>query len=181
MSDIRVVQIEHLKKLGYRFEEKGIPFPDENKLKLGVAILVDYKTPIDEQCQKLGIVNRLNVLKHGNRYSAPADRWGWIYQTTIKTESGECIDRGQTKRADEAYCYRDPVMTLKIEGRAFICGPLMTLEGIALYRENPELFKNRIVDFPGSACRVDVLDCDTSLVWDGGKPELDTNYVEIAI
>jgi hypothetical protein len=181
MSDIRAVQIEHLKKLGYQFEEKDIPFPDENKLKLGVAILVDYKTPIDEQCQKLGIVNQLNGLKHGNRYSSPADRWGWIYQATIKVESGEFINFGRTKRADEAYCYRDPVMTMKTEGRAFIFGPLMTVEGLALYRENSELFKDRIVDFCGSACRIDVLDCDTSLVWNGGKPELDTNYVEIAI
>lgn len=166
MPDIRAIQIECLKKLGYQFEEKDIPFPDENWLKFGVAVLVDYKTSVDEQCQRLGIANRLKVFHHGNRYSTPTNQWGWIYGVIIKENGGT----NPHEQVAGAYCCYSSCSR-----------PLMTVEGLAFYRENHELFKNRIVDFPGSACSVDVLDCDTSLVWDGDKPELDTNYVEIAI
>ena len=155
MSDIRAVQIEHLKKLGYRFEEKDIPLPDENKLKLGVAILVDYKTPIDEQCQKLSIKNWLEVLRHENRYSVPNDHWGWIYGVIILvTEVSMNMSYAKQVTGAHYYC--------------------ITVEGLALYRENPELFKNRIVNFRGSAYKAGgwITNDDPSLEWVDGDPVL---------
>ena len=162
--------MERLKKLGYNLDEKDIPFPEEREVALGLAILVDYKTSIDEQCQKLGIKSWLGSLRHGDLYSGnTSGRWGWIYQITPRVGGGGLINSNTGIRADAVYCY---------------CGTyrdLMTVEGIALYRENPDFFKNRIVDFLGSTCQVGGLGYNPSFCWNDGKPELDSNYVEKAI
>lgn len=177
MSDIRAIQIEHLKKLGYRFEEKDIPFPDEKELKLGKAILVDYENPIDEQCEKLGVKSRLKLLRHGDRYSNPTGRWGWIYQVAIDKGGGEFLDSQRKNKADAAYCYRESCLGKVYRYRA----GLTTAEGLALYRENSELFKNKVVDLTGSYCILGGLSYDSSFCWNAGEPEIDSNYVEIGI
>lgn len=176
MSDIRAVQIEHFKKLGYQFKEKDIPFPDENELKLGNAILVDYETPIDEQCSKLGIKNGLRLLIRGDRYSNLIGHWGWIYGVSVDMGSGEYLDSQRKNRADAAYCYREGL------NKAYPYRTGLTIsEGLALYRENPELFKNKVVDLTGSYCILGGLSYDASFCWNDGKPEIDSNYVEIGI
>lgn len=129
----RQLQMEHLRAKGYVFEEKDVPLPDEAKLKLGLALLVDYQTPIDQQCQLLGIKNYLDISYHKDQHPKPQGRWGWIYG----------VEDGKKMLG------RSPNSAIEEFGRNARRG-LMTVEGLALYRENPDLLKDHFVDLSGS-------------------------------
>ncbi|MBI4991829.1 MAG: hypothetical protein HZB99_01275 [Candidatus Harrisonbacteria bacterium] len=132
---VRQFQVEHLLARGYAFDEKDISLPDEAKLKLGLALLVDYETPIDRQCQLLGIKNYLDLSYHEDLHPKPQGRWGWIYGV----ENGKKMLNWSPNSAIEEF------------GRNNRRG-LMTVKGLALYRENPDLLKDHYVDLSGSRC-----------------------------
>lgn len=129
----KTVQMRHLRARGYTLNEKDVPFPDEAKLKLGPALLVDYETPIDKQCQLLGITNYLNLSYHKDQHPKPQGRWGWVYGVE---DGKKMLGRSPNSCIEE----------FKRNSRR----GLMTVEGLALYRENPDLLKDHYVDLSGS-------------------------------
>jgi len=131
-------QLDNLRRCGYplpAYDEVAfeIPFSEELKLKLGPALLVDYETPIAKQCQLLGIENYLNLTHHKDWGMKPRSRWGWIYE----------VDDGRKVLG------RSPNNVIEEFNRNKRRG-LMTVEGLALYRENPDLLLNHFVDLIGS-------------------------------
>lgn len=153
-ESVRTIQIEHLKSRGYSLNEADIPLPDAAKFQLGLALLVDYETPIDEQCKKLGITNYLNLDYHNDLHQKPQGCWGWIYgvedgKSMLGKSPNSCIEEfGKNKRRG-----------------------LMTAEGLALYRENLDLLKDHYVDLSGSRCD-ESGDGVPGLGLGGGQPEL---------
>ena len=129
-ESIRVIQIDNLKKRGYSLGFQDVPLPDKDKLQLGLALLVDYDTPIPEQCKLLGVRNYLDLAHYKDLHQKPQDRWGWIYGVEDGTKM------------------RDTSLVNELE-KGHRRG-LMTVEGPALYRENPDLLKDHFVDLPGS-------------------------------
>ena len=154
-EDIRNSQIVNLQSRGYVVNAVDVPFPDEAKLKLGPALLVDYETPIDKQCQLLGIKNYLNFSYHKDLLQKPQGRWGWVYG----------VENGKTMLG------KSPDSCIKEFGRNNRRG-LMTVEGFALYRENPDLLKDHYVDLSGSRY-VKFGGRVPSLYLSGGVPSLD--------
>lgn len=132
VRSIRGSQMLKLMKCGYAVSS-GIPFPDPNKLKLGPALLVDYETPIDEQCQLLGIKNWLDLQHHEDLHPKPKTRWGWIYEV----EDGKKMLN---------FSSDDAIKKFKQNNRR----ALITAEGLALYRENPNILKDHYIDLSGS-------------------------------
>ena len=133
-------QLDNLRRSGYQlpaYDEIAfeIPLPDEAKLKLGPALFVDYETPIDKQCQLLGINKYLDLNCHKDLHLKPQGRWGWLYgvedgKKMLGISPDSCVEkfRRNNRRG------------------------LMTVEGLALYRENPDLLKDHYVDLSGSRC-----------------------------
>lgn len=140
---VRAIQMKRLKVQGYSLNEDDVPLPDMGKLQLGLAILVDYSTPINTQCRLLRIRNLLSFrYPKKDLYPKPQGRWGWIYGV----KNGEDM------------LGRSPSSATKELGICKRRG-LMTVEGLALYRENPYILtchpgplKNHSVDFSGSRC-----------------------------
>lgn len=161
-DQVRQVQIEHLRARGYTFDQKDIPLPDEAKLKLGPALLVDYETSIDKQCSLLGIKNYLNLSYHKDRHPKPQGKWGWIYGVE---DGKKMLGRSQNSSIEEF-------------GRNNRRG-LMTVEGLALYRENPDLLKDHYVDL--SASRYDKFDDSVpTLYLHGGVPSLSSHWADVS-
>lgn len=152
-EQVRQVQMEHLRARGYTFNEKDVPLPEEAKLKLGLTLLVSYSRAIDQQCQLLGIKNYLDLSYHKDLYQKPQG-FGWIYGV----ENGKKMLGVSPNRAIEEF---------KRNSRR----GLMTVEGLALYRENLDLLKDHYVDLSGS--RHDEFDDSVPrLSLSGGTPSL---------
>ena len=142
-KNVRQFQIKNLRKRGYIFKEKDIPLPNAIWLGLGMALLVDYETPLSKQCELLGIWNSLDFNYQMDLFSSSEDypnppgvrRWGWIYGV----EDGEKMLGKSPNQAVKEFQSDNPMRR-----------GLMTAEGLALYRENPDILKNHFIDFPGS-------------------------------
>ena len=160
-ESVRAIQTQHLRAKGYAFDKKDIPLPDEAKLKLGPALLIDYQTPVGSQCQLLGIRNYLvDFNRHMDQHPKPQGRWGWIYGV----ENGKKMLGRLPNQAIEEF---------KKNNRR----GLMTVEGFALIRENPKLLKDHYIDLSGS--RYDKF-CDNvpGLYLSEGQPELHNYWAD---
>lgn len=138
-AEVRNIQIQNLKKRGYQFNKKEIPLPDKEKLKLGFALLVDYKTDVDLQCKNLGVSNSLNG-HFKNLHPKPEKRWGWIYN----------VDNGGLAIGLSAADANEKFKGLNRRG-------LTIVEGLALYRDKPQILRENCIMFTGTMICRDIL------------------------
>lgn len=130
---VRRVQIDHLVKFGYTLNEVEVPVPDQDKLKFGKAILVDYTTSILEQLRLLGIEVEegmdLSRLYDYDTRIKPVSRWAWIYGAdTYGFRTNESL-------IEESLASGKFIT----DGRHRL--EYLSCEGLAYYRENLEFFK----------------------------------------
>ncbi len=151
---MRSAAIAGLKRRKWDFDEKEIPYPDLKPR----SLLVDYRMPINKQCSLLGIYNWLNLDYHKDLHPKPQGRWGWI----CGVEDGKKMLGKSPNQAIEEF------------GRNNRRG-LMTVEGLALLRENLDLFKDHFIDFSGSRCE-SPLRVPYGYLDDGGRPVLSWNF-----